>query len=89
LRDLQALVDVADTDLSIEEQAENTKPRGVGQRLEEELELRELLVHIYVLTNIPWPGYRPIYSLKRIYRRQGCLRFKRRFERNTVQSREK
>src|SRR5262249_46135118 len=55
LRDLQALVDVADADLPGHEQAEDAQPRRVGERLEHRLHLEYLPCHIYALPNILHP----------------------------------
>ena len=54
----EALVNVADADLSVEEQAENAQPCRVSQRLEKDFQLIQLFRHIYVLTNISRGSYR-------------------------------
>ncbi len=48
LRDLEALVDVADADLAGQQQSQDTEPRGVGERFEQGFHLSEWLRHIRV-----------------------------------------
>ena len=52
LRDLQALVDVADADLAGQEQPQDAEPRRIGECLEQGFHLDQFLVHISALTNI-------------------------------------
>src|SRR5713101_3231039 len=56
LRDAQALVDVAHTDLAGQQQTENPEPRAVTERLEDPLHLNEGLAHIFVLTDASTTG---------------------------------
>jgi len=52
LRDREALVNVAHTDFTRQQQTEDPQSRLVGQRLENAFHRGELLVHICALTNI-------------------------------------
>ena len=48
LRNLEALVDVADADLACQQKTQDAEARGVGERLEEGFHFVQLLSHIYL-----------------------------------------
>ena len=71
LRYPETLVDVADAHLAGQEQAQDAQPRRVTQRLKQPFDLDDPLVHIFVLTNIPWRP-RVIHTLTRMHVRAGA-----------------
>jgi hypothetical protein len=54
LRNLQRVVNIADAQLACHQQSQDAEPCGVGERLEQFLELVQL-IHIFALTNISAP----------------------------------
>ena len=52
LWDLQRLVDVAHADFARQQEAENSQPRNICQRLADLFHVMNLRRHIFVLTNI-------------------------------------
>ena len=65
LRNLQALVDVADADLAGQQQPEDPQPGRIGQRLEQAFHLDQLLSHIFALTNITRAAYESYIRFRR------------------------
>src|SRR5437763_16393669 len=87
LRDAQRFMNVAHADLARQQQAEDSQPGRVPERLKQPLHRRQFPVHRFALTNISQATY-DLYTLTRIQETLPWLKrtFRTPFAKSTAQS---